>query len=44
MLKRILTSGKARSAVKRLSEDPSARNYLLLGQLHASAGKLGEVE
>ncbi|MCA8981669.1 MAG: hypothetical protein H6831_04880 [Planctomycetes bacterium] len=44
MLKRILSSGKARAAIKRLSEEPSARNYLALGQLHATAGKLGEVE
>lgn len=44
MLKRILSSGKARAAIKRLSDEPSARNYLALGQLHASSGKLAEVE
>ena len=44
MLKRILSTGKVRAAIKRLSEDPSARNYLKLGQLHATTGKLAEVE
>ncbi len=43
MFDRILSRGKVRGAVKRLSSDPSAKNYLSLAQVHASADQLTEV-
>lgn len=44
MLDRILSRGKVRAAAKRLSADPSVRNYLALAQAHASLDQLGDVE
>lgn len=41
-LKKILSHGRVRNAEKRLSEDPSAKNYADLAQEHAVHGALDE--
>ncbi|MCB9915840.1 MAG: hypothetical protein H6828_11955 [Planctomycetes bacterium] len=43
MFDRILSRGKVRAAVKRLSAEPTAKNYVSLAQAHASVDQLADV-
>jgi len=43
MFERMFSRGNARAAARRLSADPSARNYLELARVDATLGRLAEV-